>query len=254
MRLFHFKLFWITRPGTLCEVTSSNCWPSISKWGRSMGSFRKQCRISLHFLALSFIQLLWLHEATVLRLVWMFELLFLISPSDSDTSSTYFQVRDSGSGIFKFLIITRNNIGLSFVPWGTPAVIWSQSEVEPANLMRCRRFVRKLIIHGIKYVRPSSRSFSNSTLYPMRSKALEKSRKQRRRCLQGESRYVSQVWIMPSKQHVVWWDVRINWNIELIYTKLLLAHDFSVAFQWRKEAFADLPDIWLIMSTTRGSL
>ena len=81
-----------------------------------MGSFRKQSRISLPFLSLGFIQLLWLQEATLLRLVWMFELLFPISPSDSDTSSTYFQVRDSGSGIFKLSIITRNNIGPSFVP------------------------------------------------------------------------------------------------------------------------------------------
>ena len=45
-----------------------------------MGSFRKKNRISLHFLALSFIQLLELQEATVLRLVWMFKLLFLSSP------------------------------------------------------------------------------------------------------------------------------------------------------------------------------
>ena len=42
-----------------------------------MGSFRKQIRIFLHFLALSFIQLLELQEVTVLRLVWMVELLFL---------------------------------------------------------------------------------------------------------------------------------------------------------------------------------
>ena len=159
-----------------------------------MGSFRKQSRISLPFLALGFIQLLWLQEATVLRLVRMFELLFLINPSDSDKSSSYFQVRDSGSGIFKLLIITRNNIGPSFVPWGTPAVIGSQSEVEPANLTRCRRLVKKLIIHGIKYVRtPKSRNISDNTLYPMRSKALDKSKKQRRRCLPGESRYISQV-------------------------------------------------------------
>ena len=81
-----------------------------------MGSFRKQIRISLHFLALSFIQLLELQEATVLRLVWMIELLFLTSPSDNDPSSTYFQVRDSGSEILKLLTITRNNIGPSFVP------------------------------------------------------------------------------------------------------------------------------------------
>ena len=143
---------------------------------------------SLRFLALSFVQLLELQEATVSNLVWIFELLFLISPSASDTSSTYFQVRDSRSGIFKLLIITRNNIWPSFVPWGTPAVIGSQSEVEPANLTLCRRLVRKLIIHGIKYVWTlKSRRFSNSTLYPMRSEALEKSRKQRRRCLPGES-------------------------------------------------------------------
>ena len=119
----------------------------------------------------------------------MFELLLLKSPSDSDTSSTYFQVRDSGSGIFKLLIITRNNIGPSFVLWGTPTVIGSQLEVGPANITRCRRLVKKLMIRGIKYVRTlKSKSFSNSTLFPMRSKALEKSRKQRRRCLPGESR------------------------------------------------------------------
>ena len=154
-----------------------------------MGSFRKQIRISLHFLALSFIQLLELQETTVSRLVWMVELRFLTRPSDNDTSSTYFQVQDSGSGIFKLLIITRNNIGPSFVPWGTPAVIGSQSEIAPSNLTRCRRLDRKLIIHGIKDVRtPKSRSFSISTLFPMRSKALEKSRKQRRRCRPGESR------------------------------------------------------------------
>ena len=113
----------------------------------------------------------------------MSELLLLKSPSESDTSSTYFQVRDSGSGIFK-LIITRNNIGPSFVLWGTPAVIGSQLEVGPANITRCRRLVKKVMIHGIKYVRTlKSKSFSNSTLFPMRSKALEKSRKQKRRCL-----------------------------------------------------------------------
>ena len=151
-----------------------------------MGSFRKQISISLHFLALSFNLLLELQETTVLRLVWMVELLFLTSLSDNDTSSTYFQVQDSGSEILKLLIITKNSIGPSFVPWGTPAFIGSQSESEPANLTRCRRLDRKLIIHGIKDERTlKSRSFSISTLYPIRLKALEKSRKQRRRCRPG---------------------------------------------------------------------
>ena len=101
-----------------------------------MGSLRKQIRISLHFLALSFIQLLKLQEATVLRLVWIVEMLFLTSPSDNDTSSTYFQVQNSGSEILKLLIITKNNIGRNFVPWGKPAFIGSQSEIEPASLTR----------------------------------------------------------------------------------------------------------------------
>ena len=91
-----------------------------------MGSFRKQIRISFHFLALSFIQFLELQEATVLRLVWMAELLFLTSPSDNDTSSTHFQVQDSGSEILKLLLITKNNIGPSFVLWGTPTLGVSQ--------------------------------------------------------------------------------------------------------------------------------
>ena len=47
-----------------------------------MGSFRKQIRISLDFLALSFIQLPELQEAMVSRLAWMVRLLFLTSPSD----------------------------------------------------------------------------------------------------------------------------------------------------------------------------
>ena len=150
-----------------------------------MGSFRKQILISFHFLALSFIQFLELQEATVLRLVWMAELLFLTSPSDNDTSSTHFQVQDSGSEILK-------QYWAKFCSLGN-ADIGSQPEIEPTNLTRCRRLDRKLIIHGIRDVRtPKSRSFSRSTLYPIRSKALEESRKQRRRCRAGRSMYVRQ--------------------------------------------------------------
>ena len=73
--------------------------------------------------------------ATVLRLVWMVELLFLTSPLDNDTSSTYFQTQDSGSEILKLLIITKNNIGPSFVPWGMLAFVGSQWEIDPVNLI-----------------------------------------------------------------------------------------------------------------------
>ena len=220
------------------------------------GILRKQTLISLHFLALSFVQLLEL----VLRLVWILvvELLFLTSPSDKDTSSTYFQIQDSGSEILKFLIITKNNIGPSFVPWGTPAFIGSQWEIEPANLTRCRRLWldRKLIIHGIKDVwTPKSRSFSVSTLYPIRSKALEKSRKQRRRCRPGGSRYVSQVWIMSSKQYVVesrrvsvmTTAVSCKTHLDALAISRCLGDDTFVAFQpmgifrfWRNREFTFL--------------
>ena len=96
-----------------------------------MGSFRNTIRISFHFLALSFIQFLELQEPTVLRLAWMAELLFLTSPSDNDTSSTHFQVKDSGSEILKLLLITKNNIGRSFVPRGTPTLGANQKSSQP---------------------------------------------------------------------------------------------------------------------------
>ena len=72
MWLLLFKLLRSARQSTLCDVTISNFWSPIFKWWKSMGSFRKQIRISLHFLALSFIQLLELQE--VWSLVWMVEL------------------------------------------------------------------------------------------------------------------------------------------------------------------------------------
>lgn len=73
-----------------------------------------------------------------------------------------------------------------------PAFIGSQPDIEQPNVTLFQRLDRKVIIHGIKDVRmPKSRSFSISTLYPLRSKALEKSRK--KRCFPGRSRYVSQV-------------------------------------------------------------
>ena len=126
----------------------------------------------------------------------------LTSPSDNDTIINVFA--NTRFRIWDLLIIIKNNIGPSFVPWGTPAFIGSQWEIAPANLTRCQWLDRKLIIHGIKDVRtPKSRSFPISTLYPIRLKALEKSRKQRRRCQPGESRYVSREWITSSKQYVV---------------------------------------------------
>ena len=90
-----------------------------------MGSLRKQILISLHYLALSFIQLLELQEATVLRLVWMVELLFLTSPSDNDTSSTYFQIQDSGSEILQLIVHHyQEKFWAKFCSLGNAGIYW----------------------------------------------------------------------------------------------------------------------------------
>ena len=106
------------------------------------------------------------------RLDWIVELLFLGSTSEKETSSTYFQMYDSGVVAFKLITITRNKTGPSFVPWGTQAVIGSQSEIASDSFTRCWRFVRKFVIHGIRDLpTPKSKSFSISKLYPILSKA-----------------------------------------------------------------------------------
>lgn len=81
---------------------------------------------SIKMVSIEFMQLLKLQEMMVSTLDWMFELLFLSSPSDKVTLLMYFQIQILGVEIIKLLNITRNSIGLSFVPWGTPALIGSQ--------------------------------------------------------------------------------------------------------------------------------
>ena len=65
----------------------------------------------------------------------------------------------------KSLIMMRNRIGPSLVPWGTPALTDSQSENASSIFTRCLRSERKLMIHGIRHRRtPKSTSFLISTL------------------------------------------------------------------------------------------
>ena len=45
--------------------------------------------------------------------------------------------------------MTKNRIGPSLVPWGTPAFTGNQLEIVSPSLTRWRRFERKLIIYGI---------------------------------------------------------------------------------------------------------
>ena len=85
--------------------------------------------------------------------------------------------------------MTKKRIGPNFVPWGTPAAICIQFEVNSPSLTHCLRFDRKLMIHSSSdLLSPSSISLLMRTLLLMRSKALEKSKMHMRRYWPGESR------------------------------------------------------------------
>ena len=51
----------------------------------------------------------------------------------------------------KSLIMMRNRIGPSLVPWGTPALTGSQSGNAYPIFTRCLQSERKLMIHGIRH-------------------------------------------------------------------------------------------------------
>ena len=61
--------------------------------------------------------------------------------------------------------MTMKRIGPNFVPWGTPAVIGIQFQVNSSSLTHCLRFDRKLMIHGISdLLTPSSTSLLNKLI------------------------------------------------------------------------------------------
>jgi hypothetical protein len=94
------------------------------------------------------------------------EKLFEVRFSEDETSSTNFYIFVSGEFTLKSLIIMRNNVGTSLVPWGTPAVTGSQLEKDSPILTRCLRSQRKFIIQGITdRLTPRSSSFSMRILY-----------------------------------------------------------------------------------------
>ena len=95
------------------------------------------------------------------------------------TSSTKNQLLDlSGEWLVRSLINTRNRMGPSLVPCGTPAVTGTELEENWLTLTDCIRPDKKLQIHGIKALRtPKLISFEITMLWSIRSNALQKSRK-----------------------------------------------------------------------------
>ena len=171
IRSFHLRSSWIINPRTLCDDTHSKTRSPTRNFSRS-GLFRKkQICISLHFFAFNFIRLLDAHTTP-----------FLDRPSERVTSSTNFQMPDFPELHCKSLTIIKNRIGPNFVPWGTPALAGSQIETASPSLTHCLRPDRKLTIHGIKdRLTPMSISFWIRILWPIRSKAFEKSKRHMRR-------------------------------------------------------------------------
>ena len=82
---------------------------------------------------------------------WKDHQLSLLRFSDSEMSSTFFHtLKKTGDMVLpKSLTIMRNKVGLSFVPWETPALTGSPSQTVRFNLTRCFLSVRKLMIQGI---------------------------------------------------------------------------------------------------------
>ena len=107
----------------------------------------------------------------------------------------------------KSLIMMKNRIGPSVVPWGTPALTGSQSENASPIFTRCLRSERKLMImmNGIRYRRtPKSTSFLISTLCMTNTViGFRKVQEAKTEVLFGESRSDNQVCIMSRRQTAV---------------------------------------------------
>ena len=86
-----------------------------------------------------------------------------------DIIYTYFQWLVLGEVSSRSLIIIIKRICPSLVPWGTPALTKPHSDWELSIFTDCRRFDKKLQIHGIiDLLTPSDNSFKTRMLWSMR--------------------------------------------------------------------------------------
>ena len=106
------------------------------------------------------------------RLDWTEEILVFVSPSDKVTSSTYFHTEDSGVEILKLLTIIKTIWDRALFPGGNQQLLGASQRMSFLVSL-----IRKSMICGIKHLRtPNSSSLSINILYPMRSRAFEKSK------------------------------------------------------------------------------
>ena len=139
---------------------------------------RKQITISLHFLTFKHMSFCSAHCCISSRSDCIVNWSHIDRDSERVRSSTYFQwllCADFSTGS---LIITRNKIGPSLVPCGTPPLTLPYADWNPPILTSWRQLERKSQIHGIIHLlTPSNISFPIRMLWFIRWNALLKSKK-----------------------------------------------------------------------------
>ena len=175
----HDKSLVIVTPSFALWTTSSS-WP-FTTTGCSSGWFlANEILSSFHFSLFSFTLLSVDHWATSSAICWALLSQPLGTTSDDAVSSTYFHSLAFKLSLrLRSFIRMRKSQGPSFVPWGTPEGTVPHSEKHPsANLIRCKRSSKKLIIQLITLTGKSSLlslfNYKNVMIYQVKCFAIVK--------------------------------------------------------------------------------
>ena len=114
--MFHFKSWLLIMPSNLALATSSRGLP-FRTWGsNSWLFFENPIRSSLHLVSFSWNPSILACLERSSTASWSLLTLPFVTIAEQDVSASYFHM---SAGVFKSLIMTRNNQGPNFVPWGT---------------------------------------------------------------------------------------------------------------------------------------
>ena len=177
MCMSHFKLFWIVTPSNFINVTHIRSIElrQTEVWGTCMLRFKlSQYDIILACLGSTSLFLHQLDKSLRWFCIDDCSSYLITSPKVTCRSSTYFhrlQLPADASWTY-----TRNKMGPSLVPWGTPHEISRVEETLPWNLVFWVRLVRKLQTMGMMDLHtPNCMSLLITILWLTRSKAFVKS-------------------------------------------------------------------------------
>ena len=139
--MFHFKSWLMVTLSNLALVTNIRGLPFRTRGSKSWLLLENPIRSSLHLASFSWNPSRLACRERSSRASWSLLSLPFVTISEQDVSSTYFHM---STGVSKSLIMTRNNQGPSFVPWGTPDGTERHSEWQSwASLTLCFRSIKK---------------------------------------------------------------------------------------------------------------